>query len=291
MEAPVTTQVGVLGPLMDAATKLQRERDSWGPPRSLYASTIGTTCERLLYYQRLGLPEETQGKPEWLRNATTGSSLHTNYQQLVRMLHEVSGGKIRLATSQEILTHAGLTLKDFAPYLQKKGLPREAMELPLPLNPVTDIGGKGDGIVWISGAFDLTVEKKGQEPYDTHVEFQDELVLLEIKTVKHKDWTAAPKNHKWHHWFSQCQVYLHFYQLKRAIIFVINRNDDTIKEFLIEYDPVFTQGLLDKAERVRIARENNVVPPATFDPWGDCLFCPFKSRCDLQELQHMGVDE
>lgn len=275
-------QVVVLSEFIDRVTVEDRAANAWGTPRSTYASKLDE-CMRQLWYSRKGFKEQSVSKPEWLRNAETGTDMHRRYQDKLRR----AGLTVK---AKEVLQHAGLTEKDFFPW-QWRRMPEWAEEMPIPKNPVTEIGGKGDNVVR------LTMEKtfeisggKDDQPLTRKVTFEDELVVVELKTLKPEHWRAVNRSTsvKWKSFYSQIQLYLHFYKIKRAILAAICRGCDEVKEFLIEYDPGYVAGRLDKARRLKRHLDENTVPTAeglAEGPYGSmCRFCPFKDLCSIEEM-------
>lgn len=112
--------------------------------------------------------------------------------------------------------------------------------------------------------------------------------ILEIKTASDKMFKDLQKNgvkkSKPEHW-AQMQIYMKWTQdefgddgCKRALYFVVNKDNDEIYTERIEFDAQEAQAIIDKAIAVITAMEPPVGVSA--DPsWYECKFCDHHSIC------------
>ena len=78
--------------------------------------------------------------------------------------------------------------------------------------------------------------------------------------------------------FAQLQVYLHLTGITRAMYLAVCKDTDDLYVERVEADPVFAQGLLDKAARVIFAP--TPPPRISEDPaWFQCRFCAHAPLC------------
>lgn len=82
--------------------------------------------------------------------------------------------------------------------------------------------------------------------------------------------------------YAQMQIYMHYMELKRALYFAVNKDDDDEYSERVEYDPVFALRLIAKAEDIIAAAR----PPIKLhsDPNAkmariDCAECPARAGC------------
>jgi CRISPR/Cas system-associated exonuclease Cas4 (RecB family) len=81
----------------------------------------------------------------------------------------------------------------------------------------------------------------------------------------------------------QIQLYMHYFQIKKGILLYIDKDQQDIKEFILEYDPVLASNLLRSFENLKNKIEKDIVPPALFDyptNW-QCSYCQYRQLCDM----------
>lgn len=91
----------------------------------------------------------------------------------------------------------------------------------------------------------------------------------------------------------QLQLYLHFFKIKKGILFYIDKDKQDIKEFIIEYDPNLVQSLLKDFEELKKKIEADIVPKR-FDGWPDnwqCKYCQFRETCSMADGGEMNWKE
>ena len=110
---------------------------------------------------------------------------------------------------------------------------------------------------------------------DAIITFNDEPYLLEIKTVKdyafkimEKPTAAITK---------QVQLYLHYFNLDKAIVIVENKDTQALKEFIVEKDQKLIDGLLQQFDYLQDQVGSNVVPqkPEDLAAW-KCKLCAYQ---------------
>lgn len=91
----------------------------------------------------------------------------------------------------------------------------------------------------------------------------------------------------------QLQLYLHYFNIKKGILLYIDKDQQEIKEFFIEYDESMVKGLLDRFSALRGQLESNTVPKRLDDypkNW-QCVYCQFKDICKMVDENAINWEE
>lgn len=111
--------------------------------------------------------------------------------------------------------------------------------------------------------------------------------ILELKTMNDGNFKRLKKHglskSNATYW-SQCQAYMHLAHrllspVQGLIFLAVNKNDESMYEELIEYDPIFGEGLVAKAERISLIIE---MPDGIFSTEKKpqaCFNCSFHKHC------------
>jgi CRISPR/Cas system-associated exonuclease Cas4 (RecB family) len=81
----------------------------------------------------------------------------------------------------------------------------------------------------------------------------------------------------------QLQLYMHYFGIKKGILLYIDKDQQEIKEFFVDYDEVLCKSLLDKFYILKDQVETNIVPERLADypkNW-QCNYCQFKGICKM----------
>jgi len=81
----------------------------------------------------------------------------------------------------------------------------------------------------------------------------------------------------------QLQLYLHYFKIPKGILLYIDKDQQNIKEFLVEYDPKMVQSLIKNFKELKQKVEANLIPQKLPDypqNW-QCSYCQFKEVCGL----------
>jgi len=79
----------------------------------------------------------------------------------------------------------------------------------------------------------------------------------------------------------QIQLYLHYFNIKKGILFYIDKDRQEIKEFIVSYDPQNVHFLLQGFKKLKKMIDKNEVPPVLSDyskNW-QCRYCRFSEIC------------
>jgi len=115
---------------------------------------------------------------------------------------------------------------------------------------------------------------------DAIVSFDNDLYVIDIKSMNSMIFRSltAPKEENVY----QIQLYLHYFNIKKGILLYIDKDQQNIKEFLIEYDPQLCQNLISGFKKLREKIDSDIVPAALPDypnNW-QCNYCQFRTICD-----------
>jgi len=114
---------------------------------------------------------------------------------------------------------------------------------------------------------------------DAIVSLNNKLYLVDIKSINSMVFRSldAPKEEN----LNQIQLYLHYFNIKNGVLFYIDKDQQEIKEFIIDYDPAFVQSLLNNLKDLKTKVDNNIIPDRLEDyplNW-QCKYCQFKEIC------------
>jgi len=79
----------------------------------------------------------------------------------------------------------------------------------------------------------------------------------------------------------QVQLYMHFFGVKKAILLYVDKDQQNIKEFFIDYDEALCKSLMDKFYKLKELVEKDILPERLKDypkNW-QCQYCAFKDVC------------
>jgi len=81
----------------------------------------------------------------------------------------------------------------------------------------------------------------------------------------------------------QVQLYMHFFGIKKGILLYVDKDQQNLKEFFLEYDEQLCKGLMDKFYALKGQIEVDTLPAKLEDyprNW-QCTYCQFKDICKL----------
>ncbi|MEM4703410.1 MAG: CRISPR-associated protein Cas4 [Candidatus Pacearchaeota archaeon] len=124
---------------------------------------------------------------------------------------------------------------------------------------------------------------------DAILTLNNEPHVLEIKSInstkfKNKE---PEKDHVF-----QIQLYMHFFKLRKGILIYENKDNQELKEYLIEYDEKLANDLLYKFKKIKEDVDKNIVPeiPKDIEDWR-CEYCPYIESCEKIEEQRAEKNE
>ncbi len=130
-------------------------------------------------------------------------------------------------------------------------------EIPIPAQEI--ISGRADAILCINN-----------ENYVLDIKSMNSMVFRNLQQPKTEN-------------IYQIQLYLHYFNIKKGILFYIDKDQQNIKEFLVNYDEKLVQSLLDGFTKLKKKIEINTIPETLSDypkNW-QCSYCQFREICDM----------
>lgn len=116
---------------------------------------------------------------------------------------------------------------------------------------------------------------------DAILSVDNELYVLDIKSMNSMVFRnlTSPKEENLY----QLQLYLHYFKIKKGILLYVDKDQQELKEFIVDYQPEICQQLLDNFKSLKDKIDFNTIPPVLPDypkNW-QCNYCPFRAICDL----------
>lgn len=130
-------------------------------------------------------------------------------------------------------------------------------EVPIPSQEI--ISGRADAILCI-----------GNENYILDIKSMNSMIFRNL---------TAPKEDNVY----QIQLYMHYFNIKKGILLYIDKDQQEMKEFFVDYDEQLCKSLLDKFYVLKDQVEKNQIPARLADypkNW-QCSYCQFKDICKI----------
>ncbi len=134
-------------------------------------------------------------------------------------------------------------------------------EIPIPSQEI--ISGRADAILCLPAQSGI-----GNENYVLDIKSINSMIFRKMQEPKEEN-------------ILQIQLYMHFFAIKKAILLYIDKDQQEMKEFFVDYDETLCKGLLDKFYALKDQVEKNIIPARLEDyprNW-QCSYCPFKEVC------------
>ena len=91
----------------------------------------------------------------------------------------------------------------------------------------------------------------------------------------------------------QLQLYLHFFKVPKGILLYVSKDNQDLKEFVIDYDKKHAEGLLVNLTDLKTKIDSGVIPsriPTYPDDW-QCKYCAFKEICSMANGGQVSWDD
>jgi len=122
---------------------------------------------------------------------------------------------------------------------------------------------------------------------DAIICINNENYVLDIKSINSMVFRnlAEPKVEN----IYQLQLYLHYFNIKKGILLYIDKDQQDIKEFVVDYDKDLAQSLLASFTDLKSKIESNIIPSrlAGYPVDWQCRYCQFKEICGMGENGEM----
>jgi CRISPR/Cas system-associated exonuclease Cas4 (RecB family) len=118
-----------------------------------------------------------------------------------------------------------------------------------------------------------------------------ELYILDIKSMNSMIFRnlEAPKEDN----IDQIQLYMHFFKVKKGILLYVNKDNQELKEFVLDYNPLRSEELIENLRQLKEKIDSDIVPsriPTYPSDW-QCQYCAFKEICKMANGGEMKWEE
>lgn len=130
-------------------------------------------------------------------------------------------------------------------------------EVPIPSQEI--ISGRADAILCI-----------GNENYVLDIKSINSMIFKKMQEPKEEN-------------VLQIQLYLHYFNIKKGILLYIDKDQQELREFFVDYNEALCKSLLDKFQALKVQVEQGIVPARLADyprNW-QCNYCQFKDVCKM----------
>lgn len=117
---------------------------------------------------------------------------------------------------------------------------------------------------------------------DAIIDFEGKPYVVEIKSSSRYKFEKLQEPEPDHQ--KQLQLYLHYLKIPQGIMIYEDKDNQELKEFLVEYDSGLVEKILDDFKTLKKQIENNEIPPIPKDiePWR-CEYCEYRDECQKIE--------
>ncbi|MCD6232820.1 PD-(D/E)XK nuclease family protein [bacterium] len=126
---------------------------------------------------------------------------------------------------------------------------------------------------------------------DAILTIDNELYVLDVKSMVSTIFRKMnqPKTENLY----QIQLYLHFFKIKKGILLYVNKDNQDLKEFLVNYDKQLCENILKDLRLLREKIDQNIIPlPLSDKPYNwQCRYCQFKTICNLAGKKEIKWDD
>jgi CRISPR/Cas system-associated exonuclease Cas4 (RecB family) len=132
----------------------------------------------------------------------------------------------------------------------------------------------------VSSEVDIPPQELVRGRADAIVSDGKSLYVLDIKSMNSMIFRTLtePKEEN----VSQIQLYLHYFEISKGILLYVSKDNLQLKEFIIDYNPIRAEELLNNLAFLRKQIDSDVVPARISDYPDDwqCKYCQFRGVCD-----------
>jgi len=121
----------------------------------------------------------------------------------------------------------------------------------------------------ISGRADIVISD-GKNLYVVDIKSMNSMVFRKLEEPKEEH-------------INQLQLYLHYLDPKKGILIYVNKDNQELKEFQIDYNPKIAKKLLAQLKTLKTKIEANIIPDRLPDwprNW-QCKYCQFAEICKM----------
>jgi len=131
----------------------------------------------------------------------------------------------------------------------------------------------------ISGRADAIISD-GKDLYVLDIKSMNSMIFKNLDQAKEEN-------------IDQLQLYLHYFKIPKGILLYVNKDNQELKEFIINYDKKWATTLLSGLKKLKEDIDSNVIPdrlPDYPENW-QCRYCQFKSVCVMANSGELKWDE
>lgn len=126
---------------------------------------------------------------------------------------------------------------------------------------------------------------------DAIITLNNELYVVDFKSMNGNIFRnlTAPKEEN----VNQLQLYLHFFRVPKGILLYMSKDTSELKEFMVQYDPLWAKTLLDDLAQLKKKIDVDVIPDRISDfpdNW-QCQYCQFREICAIAGQKDVAWEE
>lgn len=121
----------------------------------------------------------------------------------------------------------------------------------------------------ISGRADAIISS-GKEMFVVDIKSMNSMIFRSLEQAKEEN-------------IDQIQLYLHYFKIPKGILLYVNKDNQELKEFIINYDKNRASSLINDLNNLKNKIDKDIIPDRIPDypkNW-QCRYCQFKNICDI----------
>jgi len=110
-----------------------------------------------------------------------------------------------------------------------------------------------------------------------------ELYVLDIKSINSMIFKTLEEAKEEN--VNQVQLYLHYFKIKKGILLYVSKDNQELKEFIVDYNKDRSEALLAALANLKTQIDKNIIPCrfAGYPVNWQCKYCQFKEICSAGE--------
>jgi CRISPR/Cas system-associated exonuclease Cas4 (RecB family) len=143
----------------------------------------------------------------------------------------------------------------------------------------------------ISSEIDIPPQEIVSGRADAIISDGKDLYVLDIKSMNSMIFRSLeePKDEN----LNQIQLYLHYFKIQKGILLYVNKDNQELKEFIVNYDSEHAARLIQSLHKLKTQIDTDIVPSRipTYPVDWQCRYCQFKEICDQGQDGEMSWQE
>lgn len=131
----------------------------------------------------------------------------------------------------------------------------------------------------VSGRADA-IMSDGRENYVLDIKSMNSMIFRKLTEPKEEN-------------INQVQLYMHFFKIPKGILLYVNKDSQDLKEYIVEYDRMRAESLLEQLTDLKGKIEKNIIP-TRIGSWPadwQCRYCQFREICSMTNGGEITWDE